>query len=128
MLASLQRRQIVTFGLLATAAVLLLFLAGYALGLRPFDADGDPLSYLRVARDPFGDGSLLVEDGPQQGVAYRFGRILFPFAGWLLAGGNDELIQWTMPVVSALAYGCCGVAAAVLVARADAHPHGALFV
>ena len=90
---------------------------------------GDPLSFLRVARSPFGDGAALEPDAAVHGVAYRFGRILYPLLAWLLAGGQRELVEWTLPLVSVAAFGLCAVAASELASEARRPPlFGALVV
>jgi hypothetical protein len=68
-----------------------------------FFADG--ISFLMIARQLSGHGLGSGDD------AYRYGRMLYPFAGLLLAGGHRAWLVWTLPVVNCLAFGaavsCC---------------------
>jgi hypothetical protein len=71
---------------------------------------GDGRSFVNIAGNLSGDG-LGSGDG-----AYRYGRILYPLAGLLLAGGNRAWLQWSLPVVNCLALGAavmCSVELAV---------------
>jgi hypothetical protein len=64
-------------------------------GLLLSDAD----SFHLVASDPFGDGSILAGAGGDTGIAYRYGRILFPLIAWCLAFGQPVLLLGTLPLL-----------------------------
>ena len=114
-------RRYIEIGVVA-AAVAFAVLVGNAIWHDGAIHNGDPLSFLRVARDPFGSGTGLEADAAIHGVAYRYGRILFPLTAWLLAGGNAGLVDWTLPLVSVVAFGACAVAAASLADDAGQPP------
>jgi hypothetical protein len=80
----------------ATLAVMIavLFHQGFDWLLR-----SDAQSFYRVAREPFGDGSIFAGAGPDTGTAYRYGRILFPFSAWALAAGQPALLRITIPLL-----------------------------
>ena len=111
--ADAHSRRYIEIGVVA-GAVALAVLVGNALWHDGAIHNGDPLSFLRVARDPFGSGAGLEADAAIHGVSYRYGRILFPLAAWLLAAGNADYVDWTLPLVSTVAFGACAVAAAAL--------------
>lgn len=81
---------------------------------------GDARSSLLVAEAPFGTGSTVAADPDvgSHGVAYRFGRILFPLTAWLAAGGRSGLVRWTLPAVGVLSFAACAGIAAALCADA----------
>lgn len=85
-------------------------------GIEAFDkSDG---KYFRlVGENPFGDGSAFVGADPRGGVAYRYGRLTYSLAAWLLAGGQAGLVRWTLPIVSVLALGLMAACAAELIMR-----------
>jgi hypothetical protein len=91
-------REDITFGLMAAAAVTAVMVTvvldrGYEALVR---SDGQ--HFYRVALDPFGDGHIFAGAGQWTGTAYRYGRILFPFAAWVLAFGQRQLIPLTLPL------------------------------
>jgi hypothetical protein len=67
--------------------------------------NSDAIFFRRVATDPFGNGSAFAGYPHDVGVAYRYGRILYPLSAWILAAGRPGLITWTMPVVYVLSIG-----------------------
>lgn len=92
-----------------------------------FRNDGE--LYWLVARDPFGDGSVfhtVAGFAEQYGVAYRFGRILYPLLAWTLVGGADgAAIEWSLMVVDVVSFGAATAVAAELCARRGLRPfHG----
>ena len=74
---------------------------------------GDGRWYLRVARDLTGS-HLHRGEG-----AYRYGRILYPLVGWLLAVGRQSWLVRTLPVVNAGAVGVVIACACELVNRRE---------
>ena len=91
-------REAVSFGLMAAAAVTTAIITvvsdqGYGALLR-----SDAQHFYRVALDPFGDGRIFAGSPEGAGTAYRYGRILFPLAAWVLALGQRRLIPATLPV------------------------------
>lgn len=77
---------------------------------------GDPQSFRLVAEAPFGKGTQIESDPDvaTHGVAYRYGRILFPVLAWMLALGRSGLVPWSLPVVGALSFAACAAVAATL--------------
>jgi hypothetical protein len=91
-------REDTIFGLMAAAAVAAVMITvvsnqGYEALVR---SDGQ--HFYRVALDPFGDGHIFSSAGRWTGTAYRYGRILFPLAAWVLAFGQRQLIPLTLPL------------------------------
>ena len=89
-------REAVGFGLMAAAAVTVVIITavwdqGYGALLR-----SDAQHFYRVAIDPFGDGRIFAGSDEGAGTAYRYGRILFPLAAWVLAFGQRRLILVTL--------------------------------
>ena len=117
----LPARRILEIGAVA-AAVALVVLVGNAIWSHGAIYSGDPLSFLRVGRDPFGDGDALQADAAVHGIAYRYGRILFPLLGWVVAGGHGPHLAWTLPLVAVAAFGACAAIAAVLAHDAGQPP------
>lgn len=91
---------------------------------------GDPQSYRLVAEDPFGIGDRIAADPDvfDQGVEYRYARILFPFLAWLLALGQSGAVAWTIPIVVVGSFGACAYFAAKLCLAAGMPGERALFV
>ena len=85
-----------TLAAIAVAAVTISVIAaqGYGAVLR---SDGQ--HFYRVALDPFGDGRIFTGSAPDTGTAYRYGRILFPLAAWLLAFGRRAAVVFSLPAV-----------------------------
>lgn len=73
--------------------------------------------YWLVAVDPFGEGRVFIPFADEMGRAYRYGRILFPALGWLLAGGRDSLVPWMLMAIDVAAFGATVGLAARLCAR-----------
>jgi hypothetical protein len=69
-----------------------------------------------VARDPFGTGDTIVAP-VVNGIAYRYGRILYPITAWTLAGGRPSLVGWTLAIVFAVSLGAAVAMAAWLLQR-----------
>jgi hypothetical protein len=97
--SALVTREATVFGLMAAAAVTAVMITvasnqGYAFLLR-----SDAQHFYRVALDPFGDGRIFEGAGQWTGSAYRYGRILFPLAAWMLALGQRRLVPVTLPLV-----------------------------
>src|SRR4030095_7435687 len=91
-------REALSFGLMAAAAVTALLMTvasdqGYGALLR-----SDAQHFYRVALDPFGDGRIFAGSDEGAGTAYRYGRLLFPLAAWVLALGHRPLIPVTLPL------------------------------
>src|SRR5436305_12731703 len=74
-----------------------------------FRADGT--SFLMIARNLSGRGLGAGDD------AYRYGRMLYPLAGFVLAGGHKAWLLWTLPLVNCLAFGAAVAFSVELVAR-----------
>jgi hypothetical protein len=74
-----------------------------------FRADG--ISFLMIARNLSGHGLGAGDD------AYRYGRMLYPLAGLVLAGGHKAWLLWTLPLVNCLAFGATVAFSVELVAR-----------
>jgi len=92
-------REAVSLGLMAAAAISAIIVAvvaeqGYGALLR-----SDAQHFYRVALDPFGEGRIFAGSAEGTGTAYRYGRILFPLAAWVLALGQRPLIPVTLPLV-----------------------------
>src|SRR5688572_24137548 len=95
------RRRLVTpesliLGTFAAAAVTIFIIAseGYGAVLR---SDGQ--HFYRVALDPFGAGRIFAGSEPGAGTAYRYGRILFPLAAWIVALGHRSAVTFALPAV-----------------------------
>ena len=80
--------------------------------------------YWLVALDPFGEGTVFIPFAEEMGRAYRYGRILFPFLGWLFAGGRDSLVPWALMAVDVVAFGVTVALAIELCARRGAAGRG----
>jgi hypothetical protein len=116
-------------GVAVAFVVGLALVAAVAVNGSSFIYNSDANLTLRVARDPFGSGASFVGTEPATGVAYRYGRILYPLAAWLLAFGRPSLVAWTMPVVYAISVGLLVVAAcALLTARGAPARRGLLLM
>ncbi len=89
--STLIHRQALVIALLVVAiSALTLVVARWRFG-SSFLTENDAGIYLRIARDPFGHGASLGGLPFGSGSSYRYGRILYPFAAWLLAGGRPGL-------------------------------------
>jgi len=110
------RREAVTVGiggaLLAAAALAFIVARLGQASLFRNDAE----FFWAIARDPFGTGHAL-RANPGLGVAYRFGRPLFPAVAWVLALGHKGLVRWTLMLVDAVAFGATLACAGELLAR-----------
>lgn len=88
---------------------------------------GDADLFRRVASDPFGDGSAIATP-ESSGVAYRYGRILYPLAGWFFGGGRAGATEVALAVLTVTG---CVVAvglAALLLARRGTSPARSLWL
>jgi hypothetical protein len=82
-------------GLVAAFVVVVALVAGGPPAWRHLFIDSDAPFFLGVGRHPFGSGQL--PGNPlEYGVAYRYGRILFPLTGWLLALGRPSWVSATL--------------------------------
>lgn len=90
-----------------------------------FRSDAD--LFRQVASDPFGDGSAIATP-ESSGVAYRYGRILYPLAGWIFGAGRAGATEVALAVV-AVAGGVVAVGvAATLLARRGRLPSRSLWL
>lgn len=55
-------------------------------------------------------------------AAYRTGRILYPFLGWVLAFGQSAWTQWSLPLLNVLAIGLIAAVAAEFARREGMSP------
>lgn len=107
-------------GVVAAAAFL-------AVGPANFCLHSDAPSFLRVARDPFGSGRHF--PAPLAlGVAYRYGRILYPLSAWVLALGRPAAVPWTLAAVYAVSAAIWFAATAELIERVGASPRRMLLL
>ena len=65
-------------------------------GIGWFFRAGDPVFFRAVARSPFGTGHAFRASGFGFEASYRYGRIGFPLAGWLLALGHAAWVEWAL--------------------------------
>jgi hypothetical protein len=93
-----------------------------ASGAHQLYGHGDADLFLAVARSPFGSGAHFPGDHLAQGVAYRYGRVLFPALGWALGLGRAAWITWSLVAVFVVAVGWWFAAAAELLRRAGRDP------
>ena len=119
-------REAVSFGLMGAAAVTAVMIAvvsaqGYGALLR-----SDAQHFYRVALDPFGDGRIFAGSEEGAGTAYRYGRILFPLAAWVLALGQRPLIPVTLPLAYIISVLLFATLACARCARAGRPPIVAL--
>jgi len=115
-------REAVVFGLMAAAAVTAVVISvasaqGYGAMLR-----SDAQHFYRVALDPFGDGRIFAGSDEGAGTAYRYGRILFPLAAWVLAFGQRPLIPITLPLAYIISVQLFATLACARCARAGRPP------
>jgi hypothetical protein len=90
-----------------------------------FRSDAD--LFRRVALDPFGDGSA-IDDPQAYGDAYRYGRILYPLAAWVLGGGQGAAVEVALAVVAVLSFGAVVGLGAEHLRRRGRTPAGAVLV
>jgi hypothetical protein len=102
--------------------VAVVFLAAGPTGAHGFYWRGDAPSFLAVARSPFGSGRGFPGNPLQQGVAYRYGRVLLPLAGWLLALGRSTRVPWTLAAVYVASFACWIAVAAEHLRRCGRKP------
>jgi hypothetical protein len=119
-------REAVSFGLMGAAAVTAVMITvvsaqGYGALLR-----SDAQHFYRVALDPFGDGRIFAGSDEGAGTAYRYGRILFPLAAWVLALGQRPLIPVTLPLAYIISVLLFATLACARCARAGRPPIVAL--
>lgn len=82
--------------------------------------------YWLVARNPFADGSIFRPFADEMGDAYRYGRILFPFLGWVVALGRPGSVQWSLIAVDVAGFGTAVALSVELAARRGATPERGL--
>lgn len=99
-----------------------------AVGPHVFYGHGDAELFRAVAWSPLGDGRHFPGDPLAQGVAYRYGRIFFPFLGWFFGFGRRAWITWSLAVVYAASVGAWIAATAEHLARGRRDPRLALLV
>jgi hypothetical protein len=102
-------------------------IATYAYGMlllvSPVGWDGsDAPLFESVARAPFGDGHHFTADPQLYGVAYRYGRILYPLLAWLLAFGRGALIRPALALLFLAGVVVLGAAAAEIARRCGRAP------
>jgi uncharacterized membrane protein len=117
----------VRVGLVAALAVLAgLVAAGPVLRHNMFWTGDAPFFYA-IARHPFASGG--VSDHPLQfGVAYRYGRILFPLTSWLVSFGRPRLVAGGILVVYVTSVGAWISTAAEHLRRSGRTPWLALLI
>jgi len=115
-------------GGIATAVVVAALIAVGADGRHGFYGQSDAPLFLAVARRPFGTGHPFPGKPLVQGVAYRYGRILFPLAGWLLAFGRPAATKWSLAAVYAGSFGAWVTFAAEHLRRGGRNPRMALWI
>jgi hypothetical protein len=88
---------------------------------------GDAPFFYAIARHPFAAGG--VSDHPLQfGVAYRYGRILFPLSGWLLSLGRPRFVPGGLLLVYVASVGAWIATAAEHLRRSGRTPWLALVI
>jgi hypothetical protein len=93
----------------------------YATGDHTPEVGSDSALFAGVARDPFGNGDTIIAP-VVNGPAYRYGRILFPLTGWVLALGRPALVSWTLAIVFAASLGAVVALAAWLLQQRGRPP------
>ena len=88
---------------------------------------GDADIFRRGASDPFGDGSA-IPTPESSGGAYRYGRILYPLAGWLFGGGSEGATEVALAVLAVAGCVVAVVLAALLLARRGTSPTRSLWL
>jgi hypothetical protein len=63
--------------------------------------------YYRIALSPFDFARHAF--GIQVDTVARFGRLTYPLLAWLLAGGQDRAVPWTLVVVNVIGLGVLGL-------------------
>jgi hypothetical protein len=81
-----------------------------------------------VARSPFGAGRHLSADPSLFGIAYRYGRVLYPLFAWLLAAGQGPLIRPALGVVFFGTVVVAGAAAAEIARRSGRSARAGMLV
>ena len=105
-------------GIVAGAAVFAFLLADGPSYAHGFYGRTDAPWFLAVARHPFGAGGHGFPGDPLvQGVAYRYGRILLPLLGWILALGHTSAVPWSLAVAFTLSAGAWVALTAEFAAR-----------
>lgn len=121
-------REAIVLGLIVAVLVGLALALGAARSGSGYLINSDAKYSLKVAMDPFGRGHTFAGEPADVGVAYRYGRILYPFLAWALALGRSSLVEWTMPVVYAASLGLMAACACALVASRGGSPVRGLWV
>jgi hypothetical protein len=113
---------------IAVAVVVGTLIAVGANGKHGFYGHSDAPLFLQVARQPFGNGHGFPGKPLVQGVSYRYGRIFFPFMGWLLALGRPSAVKWTLAAVYVASFGACIALAGEHLRRGGRSPRLALWI
>jgi hypothetical protein len=98
----------------------------YAAVRTRFPAQGyDGQYYYALAQSPWGrkSGGHGIDD-----PVVRQSRILLPALGWLLSGGNAQLLLWVLPLINLLAIAALTALAALLALRHGLNPWWAVLV
>ncbi len=114
-------------GVRSGAAATFVFIALWASGHVRWEGS-DAWLFEAVARHPFGDGHGFPGRHLVAGVAYRYGRILYPVAAWTLAGGRESLIRPALALVFLVCVALTAALAAELCVRAGRPAHAAYWV
>jgi hypothetical protein len=88
---------------------------------------GDAQFFYAIARHPFASGGVSAHP-LQFGVAYRYGRILFPVTSWLAAFGRPRWVPGAMLAVYVTSFGCWVATAAEHLRRSGRRPWVALLL
>jgi hypothetical protein len=113
---------------LAVAVVVGALVAAGANGSNGFYARSDAPFFLRIARQPFGNGRPFPGNPLVHGVAYRYGRIFFPLTGWLLALGRPFAVRWTLAAAYVASFGAWVALAGEHLRRGGRSPRVALWI
>ena len=114
-------------GGIAGAIVVAIIVAACSGGHDLYGQSDSPL-FLAVSKRPFGNGVPFPGKPLVQGVAYRYGRIGFPFVGWLLALGRPSAARWSLTTVYVASFGAWIAFAAEHLRRGGRNPRLALWV
>jgi hypothetical protein len=112
----------------AVAVVVGILIAVGANGPNGFYSHSDAPLFLHVALSPFGNGHHFPGNPLVHGVEYRYGRILFPLTGWLLALGQPFAVKWTLAAVYVASFGAWVALAGEHLRRGGRSPRLALWI
>jgi hypothetical protein len=113
---------------IAVAIVVGILIAIGANGPNGFYSHSDAPLFLHVALSPFGNGHNFPGNPLVHGVEYRYGRILFPLTGWLLALGQPFAVKWTLAAVYVASFGAWVALAGEHLRRGGRSPRLALWI